>query len=260
VKKAVLCGLASRSINAVLIRGPAGTAKTTLARALDGLVPGERVINLPLNATEYQIVGGLDFEAALRSGERRVLPGILQRADGNILYVDGINLLPERLVHLILDAGRRQVNVIEREGVSCEHDCRFLLLGTMDPDEGELSPHLMDRFDICVSMTASENVDERMEILRRGLRYEKEPAAFLNEFMASEEDVSSSIRKARERAAYIIIPPGHLDAIAKLCHDLGVQGHRGDIALARTASALAALDGRDQIVLEDLQAAVPLCL
>ncbi len=260
VKKAVLCGLASRSINAVLIRGPAGTAKTTLARALDGLVPGERVINLPLNATEDQIVGGLDFEAALRSGERRALPGILQRADGNILYIDGINLLPERMVHLILDAGRRQVNVIEREGVSCEHGCRFLLLGTMDPDEGELSSHLMDRFDICVSMTASDNVDERMEILRRGLRYEKEPAAFLNEFLASEEDLSSSVKKARERVAYIIIPPGHLDAIAKLCHDLGVQGHRGDIALARTASALAALDGRDQIVLEDLQAAVPLCL
>src|SRR5690606_34151582 len=112
----------------------------------------------------------------------------------------------------------------------------------------------MNRFEMYVSMTHSGKVDQRMDLFIRRMWYEKEPAAFLNEFLASEEDVSSSVRKARERAAYIIIPPVHLDAIAKLCHDLGVQGHRGDIALARTASALAALDGRDQIVLEDLQA------
>ena len=260
VKKAILCGLVSNSINAILLRGPAGTAKTTLARAMDGLVQGQRVVNLPLNSTEDQIVGGLDFEAALRTGEKKALPGILQRADGNILYIDGINLLPERLVHLVLDAGNRQINLVEREGVSWKHECRFLLIGTMDPEEGELSSHMMDRFDICVTVSASDSVEERMEVLRRGLRYEKEPIDFLKEFLADEEELRTSVRMARERAPYMIIPSGHLDAIAELCRDLGVEGHRGDIALARTASALAALEGRDQVILEDLQEAVPLCL
>ena len=260
MKKAILCGLVSNSINAILLRGPAGTAKTTLARAMDGLVQGQRVVNLPLNSTEDQIVGGLDFEAALRTGEKKALPGILHRADGNILYIDGINLLPERLVHLVLDAGNRQINLVEREGVSWKHECRFLLIGTMDPEEGELSSHMMDRFDICVTVSASDSVEERMEVLRRGLRYEKEPIDFLKEFLADEEELRTSVRMARERAPYMIIPSGHLDAIAELCRDLGVEGHRGDIALARTASALAALEGRDQVILEDLQEAVPLCL
>ena len=260
VKKAMLCALASNSISAVLITGPAGTAKTTIARALDGLVPGSRVINLPLNATEEQIVGGMDLEAALVSGEKKAQAGILHRADGNILYVDGINLLPERLVHTVLDASCRQHNLVEREGISWSHECRFLLVGTMDPREGELSPHLMDRFDICVSVSAADRVEERVEILRRGLSYERDPAAFRKDYCNSEEEVSASVLKARERVPYVIIPPGHYDAIAKLCHDLGVEGHRGDIALARTASALAALRGRDQVVLDDLQEAAPLCL
>lgn len=260
VKRAVLCALASDSVNAVLIRGPAGTAKTTIARALDGLVPGSKVITLPLNATEEQIVGGMDLEAALMSGEKKAQAGLLARADGNILYVDGINLLPERLVHTVLDASCQKRNLVEREGISWSHECRFLLVGTMDPQEGELSPHLMDRFDICVSVSSIDRIEERMEILRRGLRYERDPSTFQNHYRSSEEEVGRSVLKARGRVPYVIIPPGHYDAIAKLCHDLGVEGHRGDIALARTASALAALKGRDQVILDDLQEAVPLCL
>ncbi len=260
VKKALLCALASDSINAVLITGPVGTAKSTLARAIDGLVPGRRLVNLPLNATEEQIIGGLDLEAALTTGTRRSLSSILSRADGNILYIDGINLLPELLIHMILDASNEHRAFVEREGVSCVSECRFLLVGTMDPEEGELSSHLMDRFDICVSVTAANDVEERVEILRRGLKFESDPVKFHEEFGQSEEELRSMIMAAREKTPYVLIPPGHYDAIARLCQDLGVEGHRGDIALTRTVSALAALHGHDQITLEDLKEAVPLCL
>jgi magnesium chelatase subunit D len=260
VKKAVLCALASPSISAVLIMGPAGTAKSTIARAADGLVPGCRVINLPLNATEEQVVGGMDLEAALVSGEKKALPGILRRADGNILYIDGINLMPELLVHTVLDASSCGQNIVEREGISWSHECRFLLIGTMDPEEGKLSRHLMDRFDIIVPMSPSDDSRERMEILRRALRYELDPTGFREEYRQAEDEVAKKVQMARERSPYVMIPSGHLDAIAKLCHDLAVDGHRGDLALARTASALAALDGREQVTLDDLQEAVPLCL
>lgn len=260
VKKALLCALASDSINAVLITGPVGTAKSTLARAIDGLVPGRRLVNLPLNATEEQIIGGLDMEAALTTGTRRSLSSILSRADGNILYIDGINLLPELLIHMIMDASTEHRAFVEREGVSCVSECRFLLVGTMDPEEGELSSHLMDRFDICVSVTAANDVEERVEILRRGLKFDSDPVKFHEEFEKSEEELRSMVLAAREKTPYVLIPPGHYDAIARLCQDLGVEGHRGDIALTRTVSALAALHGHDQITLEDLKEAVPLCL
>jgi len=260
VKTALLCALASDSINAVLIMGSVGTAKSTLARALDGVVPGRRIVNLPLNATEEQIIGGLDLEAALTTGAKRSLSSVLDRADGNILYVDGINLLPERLVHLIMDASTERRALVEREGVSCISECRFLLIGTMDPEEGELSPHLMDRFDICVGVEMADGIEERMEILRRRLRYDSDPAGLLEEYEQSEEELRRNVLAAREKTPYVLIPPGHYDAIARLCQDLGVQGHRGDIALARTVSALAALHGHDQITLEDLKEAVPLCL
>ncbi|MDW5562038.1 MAG: VWA domain-containing protein [Methanomassiliicoccus sp.] len=260
VKKALLCALASDSINGVLITGPVGTAKSTLARALDDLIPGRKIINLPLNATEEQIIGGLDLEVALTTGKKRSLSSVLDRADGNILYIDSINLLPERLIHTIMDASIEHRSLVEREGISSLNECRFLLVGTMDPEEGELSPHLLDRFDVCVSIAAANDVEQRVEILRRGLRYDSNPAGFQQDYEQSEEELRDMVLVAREKAPYVLIPPGHYDAIARLCQDLGVEGHRGDIALARTVSALAALHGHDQITLEDLKEAVPLCL
>ena len=260
VKKALECALVSKRIGSVLLMGPAGTAKTTMVRALDGLVPDVKIINLPLNATEEQIVGGLDLEAALKDGRKEALPGLLQRASGNILYVDDINLLSERLIYDIMEVALRKQSIVEREGISLCQECDFLLIGTMDPEEGMLSQHLLDRFDLCVSMSRLDDVEERMEILRRGLSYEFDPILFSNRYQESMDKMRDDIKKAQEKAQCVFIPNGLLDMIARLCQDLGVQGHRGDIALAKTAMSIAALNDRDQVILSDLEEAAPLCL
>lgn len=260
VKRALECALVSKRIGSVLLMGPAGTAKTTMVRALDGLVPDVKIINLPLNATEEQIVGGLDLEAALKDGRKEALPGLLQRASGNILYVDDINLLSERLIYDIMEVALRKQSIVEREGISLCQECDFLLIGTMDPEEGMLSQHLLDRFDLCVSMSRLDDVEERMEILRRGLSYEFDPILFSNRYQESMDKMRDDIKKAQEKAQCVFIPNGLLDMIARLCQDLGVQGHRGDIALAKTAMSIAALNDRDQVILSDLEEAAPLCL
>jgi len=260
VKKALLCAMASKDINGVLIIGGAGTAKSTLVRSLVSVAPELRLHNIPLNIGEDRLVGGMDMEHAICSGRKRFIPGILKEAENGLLYLDEINLFDEHIIQKILDVSERKVNEVQREGISGTHDCDFRLVGTMDPDEGGLSSHLLDRFDICVRMDDILDRDSRVEILRRSLWHENDPDGLLSEHKDELEELRTRIEKAKEKIPFIIFPPSFYDAVSNLCLELNVQGHRGDMAMVRVSKALAALDGRDQVCLEDLHEAASMCL
>lgn len=250
-KKGLLAALVSPHLSGVLIRGGTGTAKTTMVRGMAGLVPGMEVVNVPLNVTEEQMLGGLDLEAILAEGRVRRTPGLLERAGGHVLYVDEINLLTERCVHLVADA---------RAFPQHADGAPFVLVGTMDPDEGELSPHLMDRFDIVVDIKGAKDAEERLEVLRRGIRFLKDPAGMLDGFQGEEAGLRNSISRARELLPFVTLPAGHAETIAQVVLEMEAEGSRGDIAVARTAMALAALAGREEADLDDVKTAAALCL
>ncbi|SES70334.1 magnesium chelatase subunit D [Methanococcoides vulcani] len=259
-KKALISALICPEINNVLLMGRRGTGKSTLVRSIDRLLPEMPFVNLPLNATEERVLGSVDIESSIIEGRKNVLPGLLHEAHDGIICIDEINLLDERIVGSVLDAAERGQNIVEREGISWKHDCRFLLVGTMDPSGGMLSAHVMDRFDLCVQMDSLDNIDDRIEVIRKRLAYEANSTALV---IDSQQDILSlreKLIKAKQRISYVILPEGHMELIARLATEMGVQGHRGDIAVARTARAIAALEGRDQVIFEDLKEAALLCL
>ncbi|MFA7341961.1 MAG: VWA domain-containing protein [Candidatus Methanomethylophilaceae archaeon] len=260
VKKALLCAMVSDDVTGVLIMGGAGSAKSTLVRSLASIRPELRLHNIPLNIGEDRLVGGMDMEHAIRSGNKRYMPGILKEADNGLIYLDEINLFEEPIVHKILDVAERKVNEVQREGVSGKHDCDFRLVGTMDPLEGGLSPHLLDRFDICVKMESILDRESRMEILRRRLWHENDPEGLLSEHREELEGLQKRLEDAKSRIPYIIFPDCFYETISHLCLELNVEGHRGDMAMVRVSRALAALDGRDQVCLDDLHEAAAMCL
>jgi magnesium chelatase subunit D len=256
VKKGLLAAMVSPNVTGVLIRGGTGTAKTTLVRGMNGLVPGMKVVNLPLNVSEEQMTGGLDLEAALTEGRVCNFQGLLRRAHGHILYADEINLLPEKTVHLMA-----QDRSLQRgSDGGWDDDVPFIMIGTMDPDEGDLSAHLMDRFDIIVDVPTTSDLDSRKEILRRGMEFTMDPSGLCRRFSVEEERLRQQINEARDLLRYVSLSPGHAETIAQLVHDLGVEGSRGEIAVARTSMALAALDGREEVIVDDIKVAASLCL
>ncbi len=259
-KKALLCALVCPDISSILIMGDRGTAKSTVVRALNSLFDQKKVIYLPLNATEERIVGSVDIEKAMTCGEKVIQPGLLHDANEKILCIDNVNLLDNSLLDIVMGACHSGVNVIEREGISWNHHADFVLTGTMDPSEGELSPHMMDRFDLCVCMSRQDEPETRKEILRRCLEYEKGPAAFFKRYEPDIIELKELIFKAREIFPFVLLPEGHVDIICQLAVEMGVHGHRGDIAVSRAAKALAALDMRDHVLLEDIREAVVLAL
>jgi len=256
VKKGLLAALVSPDVTGVLIRGGPGTAKTTLVRGMAGLVPGVDIVNLPLNVTEEQMTGSLDLEGALTQGEVRYLPGLLRRAQGHILYADEINLLPEKMVHLMTQS----CDVGDGPEGNPREARSFLLIGTMDPDEGELSSHLMDRFDMVLDVTETNDAEIRKEILRRVLEFSLERSVSIDRFSSEEDRLRQRISEARDLLKYVTLAPGHIETIAQLARDLGIEGSRGGIAVARTAKALAALEGREEVILDDVKMAATLCL
>jgi magnesium chelatase subunit D len=259
-KKAILCTLVSPDINGVLLSGDTGCAKTVLARAAGALVPDRKLVNLPLNATGERVVGSLDLESALMAGEKRILPGLLHEADGNILFIDDINLLDETLANTVLKALERRSVLLEREGFSLAYPSCFTLLATMNPLEGELSGHIRDRFDICVDMETLPGKEQRIEILRRNFACEAGLPGFRENADRELEAFRDRLREARLRYPCVILPEGHIELISDIVLELGVSGHRGDIALGRVSRALAALDGRDQVNFEDIREAARLTL
>jgi len=256
-KLALLLASVEPRLGGVLLRGEKGSAKTTLVRGLSGLL-GEATpfVELPLGATEDRVAGAIDIEAALRSGEQRFRPGLLSQAHGGVLYVDEVNLLPDHLVDLLLDAAASGRNRVEREGLSVVHECRFVLVGSMNPEEGELRPQLLDRFGLSVEVRSSRDPTCRAEAVRRRLDFDADPAAFVRRYASETAQLSERVRKARVAA----VPADVVLLAAATCAELGAESLRADVVACRAAAALAGLEGRDDAGADDLRRVLPLVL
>ncbi|MDR3687682.1 MAG: VWA domain-containing protein [Coriobacteriia bacterium] len=298
LKLALLLNAVDPRVGGVLIRGEKGTAKSTAVRALRSLLPpitivsgcrfacdpadapswcdeccersgagplpteqaAARLVELPVSATEDRIVGTLDFEHAIKRGEKRFEPGLLANANRAILYVDEVNLLDDHLVDTLLDAAAMGVNSVEREGVSFRHPARFMLIGTMNPEEGELRPQLLDRFGLCVDVSGVQDPGARVEIVRRRRDFDANPVAFCARWADDEAELTASIERGRALLPSVTVSDELLLAIANLALSVGVDGHRADQAMARAAAALAALEGREVPTVSDVSRIAPLVL
>ncbi|MFG2287982.1 putative cobaltochelatase [Streptomyces sp. NPDC048595] len=294
LRLALLLNAVSPAVGGVLVRGEKGTAKSTAVRALSALMPAvdvvggcrfacapaapdpgcpdgphepgavehrpTRMVELPVGASEDRLVGALDIERALSEGVKAFEPGLLADAHRGILYVDEVNLLHDHLVDLLLDAAAMGASYVEREGVSVRHAARFLLVGTMNPEEGELRPQLLDRFGLTVEVAASREPEQRVEVVRRRLAYDADPAGFAARWAAEEEALRGRIAAARELLPDVVLGDAALRQIAATCAAFEVDGMRADIVMARTATALAAWAGRTGVEEEDVRQAALLAL
>ncbi|MFF0567619.1 putative cobaltochelatase [Streptomyces sp. NPDC004041] len=290
----LLLNAVSPAVGGVLVRGEKGTAKSTAVRALAALMPevsvvpgcrfscdpgspdpacpdgphaqaagvsrAARTVELPVGASEDRLVGALDIERALSEGVKAFEPGLLADAHRGILYVDEVNLLHDHLVDLLLDAAAMGASYVEREGVSVRHAARFLLVGTMNPEEGELRPQLLDRFGLTVEVSASRDTDERVEVVRRRLAYDDDPEGFAARWAEEEGALRERIAAARVLLPRVALSDGVLRQIAATCAAFEVDGMRADIVMARTATALAAWAGREEVTADDVRQAALLAL
>jgi magnesium chelatase subunit D len=295
LKLALLLNAVSPEVGGVLVRGEKGTAKSTAVRALARLLPPIKVVSgcpyscdpeapdpecpagphpedapwewrpvrlveLPVGASTDRLTGTLDIEKALSEGEKAFEPGLLAAAHRGILYVDEVNLLSDHLVDLLLDVAAMGLNYVEREGVSVRHPSRFILVGTMNPEEGELRPQLLDRFGVTVEVSGNDDASERVEIVRRRLSYEADPEGFADGWADDDGELARGVQEARRRLAATRLPKETLHKIAALCTQLGVDGLRGDLVTAKAARALAAWEGRGVVATDDVRRAALLAL
>ncbi len=299
MKLALVLNAINPKLSGVLIRGEKGTANSTAVRSLAVLLPNlkavrdcpfhcdphdihkmciqcrekvhdkvkleveerqTRVINLPVNATEDRVVGTLDLEHAIKKGEKRFEPGVLADANRGILYVDEVNLLDDHIVDLLLDSAAMGVNSIEREGVSYSHPAEFILVGTMNPEEGELRPQLLDRFGLCVNIEGISDPEQRVEVVKRWVAFEDDPKAFIKEWQAAEIDLRDKIVHAREILPQVQVSDGILQKIAQISIEIGVDGHRADIIMMKTAKTVAAFHRRTEVTYDDLEESADMAL
>ena len=264
MKMALLLNAVDPRVGGVLIQGDKGTAKSTAVRGLAKVLPMHRdgtpmkVVDLPLHCTEDRLVGTLDIERMLQEGKQKFSPGILFEAHENILYVDEVNLLEDYLVDTLLDVAAMGVNRVEREGISHSHPSRFILVGTMNPEEGAIRPQLLDRFGLSVTVKAETDVALRMEILRRRLAFEDNPQAFIESYRKDDETLRKTIETARKALSTIGVDANLLELIANISITLGVEGHRSDITLLNSSRALAALQGEPHVTIDHLKQLTPL--
>ncbi len=253
-------------IGGALIRGEKGTAKSTAVRGLAELLSaatgstGAGLVEMPLGATEDRVIGSLDLQRVLRDGEHAFSPGLLARAHGGVLYVDEVNLLHDHLVDVLLDAAAMGRVHIERDGISHSHEARFVLIGTMNPEEGELRPQLLDRFGLTVDVHASRDVEVRMQVIRQRMAYEADPDAFAERYAAADAELARQIATARELVDDVILPNNELRRIAAVCAAFDVDGMRADLVVARTAVAHAAWRGATCVEERDIRVAAELAL
>jgi magnesium chelatase subunit I len=291
MKLALLLNVIDPLIGGVIVMGHRGTAKSTAVRALADLLPrmpkvkgcfygcdpkqpselcdecyaqfqskgrlpfarsAVPVVDLPLGATEDRVCGALDIERALVEGVKAFEPGLLARANRGFLYIDEVNLLDDHLVDLLLDAAASGRNVVEREGISISHPSRFVLVGSGNPEEGELRPQLLDRFGLYTQIATLTDLDDRVEIVERRERFERSPAALLSEFDNAQEQLKQRLVKARNLRSEVSIDRGMLRQIAELCIAVKIDGHRGELTIARAARALAAFEERKHVLNEDV--------
>ncbi|WP_354685809.1 putative cobaltochelatase [Cupriavidus necator] len=294
LKRALLLCAIDPTLGGVLIRGDKGTAKSTAARGLtDVLPPIARVagcafncapeaplaecdacqaetrvaasapvpfVNLPLGATEDRVLGSLDFERALKDGSKAFQPGLLAAAHRGLLYIDEVNLLADHLVDVLLDVSAMGLNTVEREGLAISHPARITLLGTMNLEEGDLRPQLLDRFGMMVEVTAPRDPAIRAEVVRRRLAFEADPAGFIAAWQSETDALRAAIRAAQDHVAGIVLPDSLLALISQLCCEFEVASLRADIVMHKAARALAALGGRDVVSAEDVRDAAELVL
>lgn len=259
----VLCAVRPE-IGGVLIRGEKGTAKSTAVRALAAVLaqvdPDAHLVELPIGATEDRVVGSLDLQKVLRDSEHAFSPGLLARAHGGVLYVDEVNLLADHLVDILLDAAAMGRVHIERDAVSRSYESRFVLIGTMNPEEGELRPQLLDRFGLTVDVAASREIPVRSEVIRRRLAYEADPIGFAAGYAEADGELGRRIAEARRLVGHVVLADEDLDRIAAVCAAFDVDGMRADLVVARTAVAHAAWRGGVTVTQEDIRVAAELAL
>ena len=292
MKQAMLLTAVDPGIGGVLVFGDRGTGKSTAVRALAALLPpiqavrgcpvnsarsedcpdwatirdatvesrATPVVDLPLGATEDRVVGALDIERALAQGEKAFEPGLLARANRGYLYIDEVNLLEDHIVDLLLDVAQSGVNVVEREGLSIRHPARFVLVGSGNPEEGELRPQLLDRFGLSVEVSSPRDIEQRIEVIRRRDAYETDRASFLAAWQDAEEALQAQILAARDRLPGVRTPEATLRDCAELCLALGSDGLRGELTLLRAARAVAALEGDAEIGRTHLRRVAPSAL
>ncbi|MDH1264942.1 AAA family ATPase [Pseudomonas sp. GD03944] len=254
LKLALCLAAIDPAIGGVLIEGPRGMAKSTLARGLADLLASGTFVTLPLGASEERIVGTLDLDAALGEGRAQFSPGLLAKADGGVLYVDEVNLLPDHLVDLLLDAAASGVNHIERDGISHRHAARFVLIGTMNSEEGELRPQLLDRFGLNLALDAQPQPAQRAEIVRRRLAFDADPRAFIQRWQEQQDALGARCQNARQRLADIPLDDEALEQISQRCFTAAVDGLRADLVWLRAARAHAAWRGGERIDNDDIEA------
>jgi len=299
MRRALILNAVDTRIGGVLIRGERGTAKSTAARALAALLPSVKVVddcrfgcdpdrpstwcteckerfdgaskipahvrttsfvNLPVSATEDRVVGTLDIEQAIQKGERHFEPGVLASANRGLLYIDEVNLLDDHVVDVLLDSAAMGVNMVEREGISFSHPARFILVGTMNPEEGELRPQLLDRFALSVDIVGIRDARDRVTIMERNLAFEQDAEVFRKKWMPREEELSHQIERGRELVGQVTHTSRDLLSIAALTSSLNVDGHRADLVILKAARAQAAFEGRTKINDHDIALAAELAL
>ncbi|WP_322819544.1 AAA family ATPase [Tepidiforma sp.] len=264
LKLGLLLNVIDPQIGGLLALGDRGTAKSTTVRALAQALAHAGipvpVVTLPLGASDDRVLGGLDLEAALLRGEKKFAPGLLAEADGGILYIDEVNLLDDYLVDLLLDVAASGVNHVERDGLAITHPARFILVGSGNPEEGDLRPQLEDRFGLAVNVKTITDVAARREVVARRIAFTDDPVAFCARYQEADAALAHSVAEARERVASVEVPEAVLDRIVEIVVASGATGHRGEIVTARAARARAALAGRAAAALEDLVAVAPMAL
>lgn len=285
MRRALLIAAVDGRIGGVMVFGDRGTGKSTAVRALSALLPPIEVVkgcrfacapagfagcpfdcevgrgrarrpvpfvDLPLGATEDRVVGALDLERALATGEKRFEPGLLARAHRGFLYIDEVNLLEDHLVDLLLDVAASGENVVEREGLSLRHPARFILIGSGNPEEGELRPQLLDRFGLSVEVRTPADLADRVEVVKRRDRFDRDPEGFRAEWAAADAEVAARVARARGRLDRVTVPDPLIELAARLCQAVGADGLRGELTLVRAARAEAALAGRRTVQRADL--------
>ncbi len=255
VKQALLIAAVNPKAGGVLVAGEKGTAKSTLVRALAEVTGKVQIIELPLNATEDMVFGGLDMQQAVGCGERRLLPGILARAHQHILYIDEINLLRREFVNALQEAALTGIHMVEREGISCRREAVFSLIGTMNPEEGALLPPTIDRFGLYAAVNREQDAEARAEIMRRSLAYERDPAGFCLQYAAATGAIRQQVAVATQLLPAIVVPETMVLLAAQMCAKAHSAGHRAELFLLEAARTLAALAGRDYLIPADMETA-----
>lgn len=253
LQQALLLAAIDPGLGGVLVSGPRGTAKSTAARALAELLPEGQLVNLPLGASEDRLIGTLDIETVLRDGSVRFSPGLLAKAHRGVLYVDEVNLLPDALVDALLDAAASGVNTVERDGVSHSHDASFVLIGTMNPEEGELRPQLIDRFGLMVELQNCFEAQVRQQIVKARLAFDLDPQGFCAGYTQQQETYVQRIRAAREALPQLDFDDAVHAHVSTLCIDAAVDGLRADLVMLRAARALAALEQAAAVTTEHVE-------